>query len=144
MLAKPLILLIGIQVGLVLCSFDLFDCGVVLRKSTVVDGIGVFAAREYREGDVVERSITPIYINNDISKLSSLINSYVFGHLEDEISYHNVVLGNAMVYNHHSDSNVLIAASASSSPRLGDYGNMSHYVRDFVVYAKRDIAIGKE
>lgn len=111
------------------------ECGVVTRKSENVHGVGVFATKDYLEGEVIEKSFT-IMMPTENTKYT-LLDEYVFGHVEE---YADVVLGYAMVYNHHANSNVQVTSSEILSKRIPS----GEYYRDFVIYAKRDIKAGEE
>jgi hypothetical protein len=120
---------------LLLEGYMALNCGVVQRKSSLVDGIGAFAHRSFQKGEVIERCITAMLPTSRTQY--NLLDEYVFGHLD---SYSDVVLGYAMVYNHHANSTVVIQASNIPSPRAPE----NKFIKDFIVYAKRDIEIGEE
>ena len=114
------------------CISQSFRCNLVQKSHDRIDGVGVFAGRNFAEGEVIERSVTVVIPTSQVR--SSILQNYVFYHLED---FSDIVFGYAMVYNHNENANVLITT-----------GNSSHRSTarslDFVIRAKRDIYYGEE
>jgi hypothetical protein len=69
------------------------DCNLVQKRHNYFDGIGVFAGRDYQEGEVVERCVTFPFPEHRASR--RLLDRYVFGFPEE--GNVAVVLGYAMV-----------------------------------------------
>lgn len=96
-------------------------------------GMGVFAGRNYKKNEVVERCIV-IPVPIDLVQ-RTLLDNYVFGDDRGAL----VVLGYAMVYNHDDDSSV-------------HYGTANHLLSyrsidgspDSYFFASHDIAEGEE
>ena len=134
-----LIILINVARGL--------ECGYALRQSSVIDGLGVFATRDYLEGEVIDRVITVFESTRNIDFLSF---DYAFNIYEDDY-YHNhlgIALGVASMLNHHNDSNVAVVATGNDyGPRLPSHSQQIYntsLMRDWYVEATRDIQKGEE
>ena len=96
-----------------------------ISKSQIPDaGYGVYANRDYKEGDVVEINTFLEYVDN-----RSGLENYVFkSHMND--NKHLIVLGNGSIFNHHDNNNI-------------NYYYMPGK-RFFVYKANRDIKKGEE
>jgi hypothetical protein len=90
------------------------ECEVFLAPTTM--GWGVYAARDFDEGDVVE--VAPLFVLLDKSDELKLqinriaLDDYVYGYTYEENSYSNVLFGMTMFYNHHPQPNVRYAMIA--------------------------------
>jgi hypothetical protein len=84
------------------------ECEVFLAPTTM--GWGVYAARDFEEGDVVQ--ITPLFVllekldEHSPVQASALVD-YVYGHQHEDVIYDNVLFGMGMFYNHHPEPNVV-------------------------------------
>ena len=123
-------------------KWDISDCRIMARKSTI-NGIGYFASRNYKKGDLLEIGTSLSFMDEGNSR-SELLIDYMFSHEHDDISYIDLVLGYSMVFNHYSEPNVqLIIKENDDLPRLGKYSHLAPFILEYYVFAERDIIIGK-
>jgi len=108
-----------------------------MKKHTIFDGVGIFAGRDYKQGEVVERSIT---ITLPAEKNTPILSHYVFSHENNTL---DLVLGYAMIYNHRNNNSLTVQAQLSPSPRVG-LPAPSNNINDFLVVANYDIMKGQE
>ena len=83
------------------------ECGVVTRKSNVINSIGVFATKDYKVGDIIEHCITVLVPK--ITVEDSILNDYRFK-IYDVPNYTAIVLGYGSMYNHHDNENTKVVA----------------------------------
>jgi hypothetical protein len=90
------------------------ECESFLAPTTM--GWGVYAARDYEEGDLVH--VAPLFVafgktdEINIPIKHSALDDYVYGYTYEENSYSNVLFGMTMFYNHHPQPNVRYAMIA--------------------------------
>lgn len=110
-------------------------CDIFLAPSTT--GWGVYAARSFRDGEMVE--LAPLFVPMaPDSRLirQSVLDNYVYGYHTKEGTYKNVVVfGMTMFYNHHPEPNVKYVKYES----IGN--GLSHFVG---FAARRDISEGEQ
>jgi hypothetical protein len=92
------------------------DCDIFLAPSTT--GWGVFAARDFVEGEHVDTSTLSVPTSderhNGIPK-SSVLNDYVYGYNRYDREYSTIVLhGSSMFFNHHPEPNVQVRMTSYS------------------------------
>lgn len=120
---------------------QLEDCGILVGRNGQVGGIGVFATRNYKKGQAIERCIA-FKVPHD-KTTGNILDHYVFGHSEEDgVYYADIVLGHAMLFNHRDNSSIeVVEQHKVPSPRQ-PVGIKD--VHDFVVFATADIAMGQE
>ena len=116
-------------------------CGVTTAPHRDVDGVGVIATMNYEKGQVIERCLA--FKLPEEATVGNVLDHYVYGHTEDNgVYYADIVLGHAMVYNHHQNASVeVIEQHKVPSPRQPP-GVTDVY--DFVVFAVEGIEAGQE
>lgn len=115
-----------------------YQCDLQMKKHSKLDGVGIFAGRDYKKGEVVERCIT-ITLPNDKSS-SVLLENYIYSHADDSF---DIVLGYGAIYNHRNNNSLKVQASLNPSPRIG-YSSNNETIYDFYVTANYDIMKGEE
>ncbi|ARM30850.1 SET domain-containing protein-lysine N-methyltransferase [Prosthecochloris sp. HL-130-GSB] len=124
------VFLAGASLGLLL--------GILLRKNpdkegnvrigaSNVSGRGVFALRDLRKGEIIERCPVLELDENDVG--GELVNYVFYG---DNASKRLVAMGNGMLFNH------------SSFPNVGYYLEDTPLGPELVLYALRNIRDGEE
>lgn len=117
------------------------DCGVFVSSNGVLDGVGIFASKNYTKGQAIERCLA-FKVPEEIT-IDNILDHYVYGHTEENgIYYADIVLGHAMIFNHHTNASVAITEQHKVfSPRQPTGVKDVH---DFVVFATKDITAGQE
>ena len=115
-----------------------YQCDLQMKKHSKLDGVGIFAGRDYKKGEVVERCIT-ITLPNDKSS-SVLLENYIYSHADDSF---DIVLGYGAMYNHRNNNSLRVEASLNPSPRIG-FSSRNDTIYDFYVIANYDIMKGEE
>jgi hypothetical protein len=131
----PLLLL---MLSVSVASVDL-DCPLILKKHSKFDGVGVYAGRDYKAGEVVERCVT---VSIPRSKSNPLTDMYVFSHTPE---YTDLVLGYGMVYNTNANHSLRINSSLRPSARVAvGTPEGPPPLLDFYITAHYDIPKGQE
>jgi hypothetical protein len=107
-------------------------CDIFLAPSTT--GWGVYAARSFRDGEMVELAPLFVPMSSDSRQIKQgVLNDYVYGYNTKDGTYKTVVVfGMTMFYNHHPEPNV----------KYHIVGNgLSHFL---AFAARRDISEGEQ
>jgi hypothetical protein len=115
-------------------TFVLSHCDTILRLHKTYEGVGVFAERTFHEGEIV--AIEPmVSIHMNFSQ-RSMIDFYASSSW-DRPEYDHLIFGNALVYNHHPQPNLIYsrAIMPQESP---------HDPIRYVFTATREIPKGSE
>jgi len=119
-------------------SVDL-DCPLLLKKHSKFDGVGVYAGRDYKAGEVVERCVT---VSIPRSKSNPLTDMYVFSHTPE---YTDLVLGYGMIYNSNANHSLRMHSSLRPSARVAvGTPEGPPPLLDFYITAHYDIPKGQE
>jgi hypothetical protein len=115
------------------------DCPLILKQHSKIDGLGVYAGKDYKAGEVVERCVA---VSVPEEKRAALTEMYAFEH---KPGYQALVLGYGMVYNTHANHSLKMH-SAGSSARVGHLGADSTIptLVDYYITALYDIPKGGE
>lgn len=100
------------------------SCDVFLAPSST--GWGVFAARDYEEGELVDAA--PLVIRTWDDRLdgitkATVLDDYVYGYVDDTTGKYSpvVLFGYSMFFNHHPEPNVVVSllwSCENSSPLI--------------------------
>lgn len=125
------------------CQSDLIDpeCDLLQKPHKFVSGTGIFAGRNFRKGEVLEKSLSVAVASTKSS--FNILDRYVFD--SDIPGMAAFMMGCAMNYNHLPEhlANIEII---ENGPHVRSKRSLKsdQVVRDYFTVAKRDIAKGEE
>jgi hypothetical protein len=116
-------------------------CDTILAPSSM--GWGVYAAKSFKQGEIVD--VAPLFVPikggpNEIK--NSVLNDYSYGYIRNagnSDSYHAVIFGMTMFYNHHPEPNVRYTTPFDAVGAAGDTHKTA-----VVFIARRDIVAGEQ
>ena len=116
-------------------------CEIFLAPSDI--GWGVFAARSFRQGEIVDIAPGIIPMDNEQILYNSVLNDYVYGYWRISgrqlLQSHVVMFGMDMIYNHHPRPNLEFTTfGREPAPDVPRTSTAIGFV------AKRDIAVGEQ
>ena len=111
-------------------------CNLLLRKHGVLDGVGVFAGRDYKAGDIIESPPGVMVSLNYTSR--TMLEYYTIMHIN---GFDDIVFGNVMMYNHRDVPSVVFQHPREVHTKRKGYARSK---LRFDIVAVKDIRRGSE